>query len=69
MNATVVFCRPFVDMLKVEGLTEAENIDPSALYNNVRMHIHVCTNFFYYMYPVMYPELWRHPGHLYTKLV
>ena len=42
MTATVVCCYPFVDLLKDEGLTDAENIDPSALYTDVRMHVQ-CT--------------------------
>ena len=41
MSATVVYCCPFVDLLKAEGLTEAENVDLSALYTDVRMHVHV----------------------------
>ena len=49
MNVTVVYCCPFVDLLEVEGLTEAENIDPSALYNDVRIHVHVL-NFVYCIY-------------------
>ena len=44
MTATVVCCYPFVDLLKDEGLTDAENIDPSALYTDVRMHVqYTCT--------------------------
>ena len=43
MNAIVAGCWPFVDLLKVEGLTEAESIDPSALYTDVRINACTCT--------------------------
>ena len=43
MNAIVAGCWPFVDLLKVEGLTEAESIDPSVLYTDVRISACTCT--------------------------